>query len=144
MGGYQIVQHTADLCIRVWGKSWKDLLEESARGMMSQIIPMETVEENDSSELVVQGENGEELLLNWLREILFLVEGGMVFSSFCIHENNFSEKEKGKYRFHAALGGEKLDPARHDICTEIKAVTRHGLSLKQRGSWWETSILFDV
>ena len=144
MGGFEIIQHTADMGIRVWGEDWITLFEEAARGMVSLIVDFNSVLEKEKRELLIEGENGEELLLKWLREILFLVEGGMVFASFHIREDNFYCKDINNYKFIGLLSGEKCDPSRHDICTEIKAVTRHGLLLKKKGPWWETSILFDV
>ena len=144
MGGFEIIQHTADMGIRVWGEDWNTLFEEAARGMVSLIVDFTSVLEKEKRELLIEGENGEELLLNWLREILFLIEGGMVFARFQIREDSFSCKDINNYKFSGLLSGEKYDPSRHDICTEIKAVTRHGLVLKKKGPWWVTSILFDV
>lgn len=144
MGGFEVVHHTADVCIRVWGGSWRELFEEAARGMVSQVVDINSVSDKETREIEIMGENGEELLLNWLREIIYLIECGMVFCRFRVREDNFSDKGTDNYRFYGSLGGEKLDPSRHDICTDIKAVTRHGLSLKKKDEWWETFILFDV
>ena len=44
----------------------------------------------------------------------------------------------------AKVGGETIDPERHEIYTEIKAVTYHGLRIEQKGSRWYAEILFDV
>ena len=144
MGGFETVHHTADVGIRVWGRNWIELFEVAARGMVSQIVDINSVTEKAMRELEIEGETGEELLLNWLREILYLIECGMLFCRFGVGEDNFSDRGADNYRFYGSLGGEKLDPSRHDICTDIKAVTRHGLSLKRKGPWWETFILFDV
>jgi SHS2 domain-containing protein len=40
--------------------------------------------------------------------------------------------------------GERLDPARHQIFTEIKAVTFHGMRLERGEKGWEAQIIFDV
>ena len=144
MGGFEAVQHTADVCIRVWGGSWRELLEEAARGMVSHIVDINSVSDKETREIEIEGEDEEELLLNWLREIIYLIECGMVFCRFRVREDNFSDNGTDNYRFYGSLGGEKLDPSRHDICTDIKAVTRHGLSVKKKDDLWETFILFDV
>ena len=138
------MNHTADMGIRVWGEDWKEMLEQAARGMVTQIIELGSVSVREERELEIQGESGEELILNWLREILLLIEGGMVFSTFRVKNDNFTCSDVERYRFTGVLGGEEFDPTRHDICTEMKAVTRHGLLLKKRGTCWETFILFDV
>jgi len=144
LGGFDTVQHTADVGIRVWGMNWNEVFEEAARGMVSQIVDLKSVFEKEKREFHIEGEDGEELLLKWLREILFLMERGMIFAKFWVGEDNFSSKNPNKYRFHGMLWGEYIDPSRHDICTEVKAITRHGLHLVKKGPWWETFILFDV
>jgi len=112
--------------------------------MVSQIVDAESVSVREEHQLEIHGESAEELILNWLREILYLIEGGLVFSTFRVKSDNFSHNDVKRYRFTGVLGGEAFDPTRHDICTEMKAVTRHGLLLRKRGICWETFILFDV
>jgi len=130
--------------LRVWGEDWKEVLEEAARGMVSQIVDADSVSVSEEHELEIQGESAEELILNWLREILYLIESGRVFSTFRVKNHNFDCNNVQRYRFTGVLGGEAFDPTRHDICTELKAVTRHGLLLRKKGTSWETFILFDV
>ena len=144
-GGFEIVDHTADVGLRVWGKNWRELFEEAARGMVSLIIDLKTVRRKEEKTLSIQGENAEELLLRWLREILFLMEQGrMVFNEFQVEKDNFDRTFRDAYSFEGMLRGEKIDATRHGICTEIKAVTRHDLHVVKNDSWWEASILFDV
>lgn len=143
--GFRLIDHTADAGIRVWGHEWKEVIEEAAKGMVSLIVDLTTVLAREERTVRVEGKSGEEILLSWLREILFLMEqGGMVFSKFKVEEDNFSYEKPDKYRFLGKLVGEKIDPARHDICTEIKAVTRHNFSLVKKGSLWEAEIIFDL
>lgn len=144
-GGFEIIDHTADVGIRVWGKGWREIFHSAAEGMLSIVVDLNTVAAREKREIRIEGENGEELLLKWLREILFLMEeGGMVFSKIEVIRDNFSHKNSYKYFIYAALKGEKINLSRHDICTEIKAVTRHGFFLKRNGPLWEAKILFDV
>jgi len=131
--------------IRVWGKDWRELFEVAAKGMVSLIVDLNSVLEKEKRVVKIEGENGEELLLRWLREILFVMEqGGMVFSNFRVERDNFSYKNVDRYWFYGSLMGEKADPSRHGICSEIKAVTRHGLFVEEKGTLWETRILFDL
>ena len=47
-------------------------------------------------------------------------------------------------KLQASVLGEKVDLERHTIYTEIKAVTFHGLSIEQRESGWEATVIFDM
>ncbi len=143
--GFEILDHTADVRLRVWGKDLRDILQKAAEGMINIMMDIETRREEKEDEVRIEGANPEELLLKWLREILFKIESkGMVFSKFRIKEDNFSYMSCDKYWFYGLLYGEKYNSARHDICTEIKAVTRHGLYVEKRGDNWESEILFDI
>jgi SHS2 domain-containing protein len=44
----------------------------------------------------------------------------------------------------ARLAGEKLDYARHNFETEIKAVTYHQLSVTCEKGRWQARVIFDV
>ena len=123
----------------------KTLYRRAAGAMMSIIVDPKTVCRIEDIAISVEGTTTEELFLSWLKEILFQAEKeGMVFSRFNIYKDNFSHPQPERYRIYGKLGGEKIDPLRHEICTEIKAVTRHGFFLEKKGLYWESRILFDI
>ncbi len=143
--GFKIIDHTADVGIVVWGKSCEDVLEKAALGMVSIIYDIHTVRCRDKRIIRIGAEQVEELLLNWLRELLYLMEQeGMVFSGFQIKRDDFAYKRDHKYGFFCSLTGEKINLKRHNICREIKAVTRHGFYVKKETDFWETRIYFDI
>ena len=143
--GFKIIDHTADVGIQVWAKQLTDLFTEAARAMMSIIVDRATVAEKLKTTITLEAENIEELFLQWLKEILYLMEKEeMVFSEFHIENDNFSYCDDFKYFIQAVLEGEKLNMKRHGICTEIKAVTRHNFFLKKEENLWKTFVLFDI
>lgn len=143
--GFKIIEHTADVGIKVWAHTLKELFEESALGMVSQMYDPSKVNPLESTSLSLRAETIEELLLAWLKEILFIIENEKrVFSAFQIEKENFSSQNPKSLNIQALLKGEKLDLSRHDICKEIKGITRHGFYMKRNGPWWETNILFDI
>jgi SHS2 domain-containing protein len=143
--GFQILEHTADFGIRAWGKTWKDLFEQSAMGMLSQIIDPARVKPLRTKTVTFRGENPEEILLKGLKEILFHIEkDGMIFSSVRLIPDVPSRSGQGRKRAKIILRGERIDPQRHNICMEIKGVTRHGFFVEHKKACWETRILFDV
>jgi SHS2 domain-containing protein len=139
------VEHTSDIGIKVWGRNTKELFEEAAKGMIAQMYDPALVQEREILFLNLEAESLEELLLRWLKEILFLIESeGYLFCRFQIEKDDFSLRNAKTTQIRASLHGERKDSIRHDICIEIKAVTRHGLYVKKNGPWWEGNILFDV
>ena len=143
-GGYKIIDHTADIGLKVWGKSGPELFDEAARALLSQIIDLDSVEPVQKQAIQLNAETPQQLLHQWLREILFLVDKGLVFNQFHIEKHNLSEKNVPAYYLEGYLAGEKIDLDRHEICKEVKAVTRHNFYLKTKGPWWEAHLLLDV
>jgi SHS2 domain-containing protein len=144
-GGHKIVEHTADVGIRVWGQTQRELFEEAALGTVARLYDPETIAETESVRIELEADTLDELLLQWLKEILRRIdEEGLVFHRFQIEKDTFNNRNAKTYQIEASLHGEKLDRIRHDICLEIKAVTRHGLYVKKNGPWWEGNVLFDV
>ena len=140
--GYEIIDHTADVGLRIWAPDFSSLLEEAAVATAS-LVSKSPVNPKIETTVNIEGENKEELFLHWLREVLFLLESGMLIAS--IHLDTMSPSTGAdRYAVRAWIKGEKYDPARHDICMEIKAITRHGFRLRGRESYWEAQVLFDI
>jgi len=135
---YEILDHTADVCLRIYGKSFGELFENAARAMMELITDREKINPSQEIEIEVHGENIEELLVHWLQEILFLHEvKKMVFKDFRL--NLISETHaKGK-----AIG-EKIDIDKHELSFDIKAVTYHNLKIEPINDKLKVDIVFDV
>jgi SHS2 domain-containing protein len=144
-GGFRLLDHTADTAILVWGRDLAVLFQMAARAMLSLVVNPDQVRVTEKSRVAVSAESLEELLLRWLREILYEMEQkGKVFSQVSVEKDKFSYKPKGTSKIEGFLGGEALDLERHDICSEIKAVTRHRFDIQRRGPGWEAIIVFDV
>lgn len=44
----------------------------------------------------------------------------------------------------AILEGEGIDPARHQLSADVKAVTLHRLNVQQRDGGWEATVVLDI
>lgn len=136
--GFEFLDHTADLRIRVWGKDLTELFEEAAFALFSVITDIETVEPKIEEKVEVEAEDQDELLVGWLSELLYLHEvKGLLFSKFKVLW--FQKKHMS-----AKVWGEPFSPERHSILLPVKAVTYHRLKIEQQGGFWVTEIIFDV
>lgn len=143
--GFKVLEHTGDVGVRIWAKTLGELFEEAARAMISLIVHTEENELQNERKLHLEANTIEELLLAWLKEVLFLIENeSVIYRQFQVENTNFQEKDVTTYYIDAKISGNPFSNSRHDVCREIKAVTRHAFHLKENGPWWEASILFDV
>jgi len=138
MKAYEFINHTADLGIRVRGDSLKQLFERAGWAMFDILVELKGVKLKETVEIEIEGEQIDELLADWLRELLYKFNGeGYLFKEFEV-------KKLDKEGLKAKVKGEKLDLSHHQLKTEIKAVTYHGLEVKKKKDSWETQVIFDV
>ena len=55
-----------------------------------------------------------------------------------------AEQKKGKATLKAELLGEEIDPKKHELRVDVKAVTLHHFYLKKENSMYKASIILDI
>ncbi len=136
------IEHTADIGIRVYGKTIEELFENSAYGMFSQITDLKKVEPQENTEIEIREYDQENLLVNWLNELLYLsVTGKIIFSKFKV--KRFQETCDA-LKLNAEVQGERINPKKHSLHLEIKAATYHNLKIEKTKEGYQTTIIFDI
>ncbi len=138
MGGFEILEHTADIGIRAYAASPEETLASAALGMFSIMTDPERVSPAQEIDVELTAPDPDALLHDWLEELLFQSQTrNMLFSRFEIRRLEGT-------RLAAAAFGEILDPERHPLKREIKAVTYHRLRFGPMESGWEATAIFDI
>ncbi|NLE23589.1 MAG: archease [Actinobacteria bacterium] len=136
--GYELVDHTADIGLRVWGPTVEDVFEEAGRGLFSLVCDPLHVGELEALDLELEAEAMDLLLAAWLNELLYVFETRrLVLSEFEVYEVQ-------ERRLRARVAGEPLDTRRHVMCGGVKAATLHQLRLERHDDGWEGFVLLDV
>ncbi|HNX82582.1 MAG TPA: archease [Candidatus Omnitrophota bacterium] len=134
---YQILEHTADIGIRVTGNDLAELFTKAALAAFDIIAEKKSHSEK-TIELFLTQEAGDvsELLVNWLNELLSLaaVKGGIF--------TQISFQEIDAHNLKAVCFAESAQAYR--MKTEIKAATYHALKVEKSKSGWLAEIIFDV
>jgi SHS2 domain-containing protein len=134
----EFVDHTADEYIRVTGADLPQLLERLAWAMFSLLTDMECIRPQKRWRIAVEADDPESLVVRWLSELNVLHQTDHVLLS------EFDVSVSGKTALEAVVRGETIDHERHDIFTEIKAVTYHGLDITRCGDRLVASVIFDM
>ncbi len=135
---YETFEHTADLGLRVWADDPHALFADAARGLFSMIVTdLDSIRPSLSVPVAVEGELSELLLLDWLNELLYLYDVRHLL--LCRFEIEF-----GPTGLVATAHGEPIDPARHQLDHEVKAITYHGLKLEQQAGRWLAEVIVDI
>ena len=135
---FEEIDHTADAGFRVSARTREALFERAAWGLFWLLSEIEHVEATDQRTVHVEGSDLEDLLVNWLSELNFMhVTERMLFSEFAVGEMD-------EHSLEAEVRGEPIDPDRHTVYTEIKAVTYHQLAVEETEDGWSVQVIFDL
>jgi SHS2 domain-containing protein len=137
MKKFEILEHKADLKIRVFGKDLKELFENAMIGLFesaqyeSETKPTEKIKR----EIKISSSDLPSLLVDFLSEVLYLSEVNQEVY------NKIMVKKLDEKNIEGILSGKKLKR----MGVVIKGVTYHDLDIhqKEEGSW-EATILFDI
>ena len=135
---YQLIDHTADLGIKASGATLAELFETIAAAMFDQIVETRQLKGLARTRVDITGIDREDLMISWLRELLFLWNGReMLVKRIAI-------KTISETAVSAVVTYDPYDPQTHEILTDIKAVTYHAVRVEKSEAGWETSVIFDV
>lgn len=136
---YRLTRHQSELAVRVIGESQADLFANSALALFDVMLAdVGKVEARERIPLEVEGTDRDDLMVNWMRELLYLYQG----SGYLVRE--FLVREVKDTLVKAEVGGEKLDPDRHEIQQEIAAVSLHKSRMEKTGDQWTAHLIFEL
>jgi SHS2 domain-containing protein len=138
MKPYNTFDHTADLGLAVRGASEEELFANAAFAVFDLITDLGRVELRETRRILVEGDSREDLLINFLREVLYLYNG----ERWLLKEIRVTKT--GEYALEAEARGEPFDGQKHEVCKEIKAVTYHQAEVRKTPDGWAARVIFDV
>ena len=140
MSNYQFFDHTADIGVEVTGRTKKELFVNAAGALFDVMLENKAVREaaKQQKKITVEGADIADLLINFLRELLYLFNGEQFITDH-FEIIKFKNKELA-----VQLTGESFNNKKHLIKTEIKAVTYSGLTVERVKAGWRARIIFDV
>jgi SHS2 domain-containing protein len=134
---FETLEHTADTGIVAYGKDLRQAFTNAARGLFSLITELEAVEEVLERDIEVNATDWESLLVAWLNELIY------IFDTENVLFKRFDITRLCQRHLVARSFGEKVDRARHNIKTGVKAATYHMLAVEQQDGW-RLQVLFDI
>jgi SHS2 domain-containing protein len=138
MARYEQFPHTADIGVRVYGSTLKELFENAAFAMFDIAADLEGLKSSIEQDIKLEAANPEELLIAWLDELLyhFFTKSIIFFKFDVIYLTDTSLKAK--------IYGRPVGQNRNRLKTEIKAATYHDLKIKKTDKGYQTEVIFDV
>ncbi len=134
---------TADVAFRAWGDTREEMFISAAEATMNVMVAdLDTIEKKDLRTLEADSEALDMLLFQLLQELIFYKDADQLLLR--ISEVRISE-ENGLFTLGADAYGEELDPDKHDLVVDVKAVTLHRYKVEQTDDGiWEAMVILDI
>ncbi|MCX8179499.1 MAG: archease [Candidatus Aenigmarchaeota archaeon] len=132
----------ADVEFEASGKTLKELFESAAHALTSvQVKNSRKLKQAEKYYFEKEAEDIEMLLYQFLSELVLLKDAErMLFSKFDIKIIPIN----GKWKLECECYGEKIDPERHDLLVDVKAVTMHKFKIEETDKGWKARVVLDI
>lgn len=142
MGTYRFLEDVAiaDAAFQAEAESLEELFALCAQAAFDVMADTKTIEPKSKEAVELAGENLDELLFDWLAELIYLKDlKSMLFSKFDI-----DIQKKNGYSLKASIWGEPADQKKHRVRVDVKAVTYHLLEVKKEDNKWTARVVLDT
>jgi len=133
--GFEFLDHPGDLKLRAWGRNLEELFANAATGMMISLFGSDVADAPPyrTETIEIEARDREALLVDWLSELLYRATSEYhAYMGFRMHELTETKLKA----IVTAVAAEAVE--------DIKAVTHHELSVREREGSWEATIVFDT
>ena len=133
---------TADIAFEAWEKTGEAMFIAASDAVMNVMVEnLAAIENKEERFISLQEETLETLLFQFLQEFVYykdseqlLLRAGEVKIGLGAQPPTLT----------ARLYGERLDPLRHRLNVDVKAVTMHRFAVNQTPRGWEATVVLDI
>ena len=130
----------ADIAYEAYGKDLNELFENAAIAIFELSADIKTVDAKEKIEFELENEKLDNLLYDFLSEILFLKD-----SKYMVFRKVKVEIKEGKTnKLNAFLEGDTINSEKQHLENDIKAVTMHMFELKKDKGGYTARIVVDI
>ena len=138
MKRFEILDHTADIGLIVYGNNLKALFENAGEAFFHLITDLRKVRRRVKRRIHIGGESLDRLMVDWLSELLYLHDvENLLFKGFKV-------ESVGEDGLMAVVKGEPFEAGVHVIKTEVKAVTYHQIQIQRENGRWKAQVILDL
>jgi len=121
------------------GRDLIELFADGALGLTSIMAEREGLEEAKILPIEIQGDDLESLFYRWLSEIIYVKDAERFLLKRC--EIKLDDKA---FSIKGRLFGDNIDPSRHILKIDVKAITYYKFQVEKIGDVWRGEVVFDL
>ena len=138
MKRFEVLDHTADIGLIVYGEDLKALFENAGEAFFHLMTDLKKVRPRTERRIEIGKENLERLMVDWLTGLLYLHDvEHLLFKKFQV-------ESVGEDGLRARVKGEPFQEGIHVMKTGVKAVTYHQIEVRETKEGWRARIIFDL
>jgi SHS2 domain-containing protein len=135
---------TADVAFEAWGDTVEEMFVAAADATMNVMVAdLGTIAETEQRALQADGNADavDLLLFDLLQELIFYKDAEQLLLR--VKEVRII-REGDRLTLEADAYGEILDPEKHDLVVDVKAVTLHRFKVEKTPRGWEAMVILDI
>ena len=133
---------TSDVAFQAWGETVEELFVAAADAVMNVMVEdLETIAPRQHRIITAAAPDHEMLLFELLQELIFYKDAEQLLLR--VNGVSISVAAQG-LTLRADAAGEMLDPGRHDLGVDVKAVTMHRYKVEQNDRGWQAMVILDI
>jgi SHS2 domain-containing protein len=132
----------ADAAFEAWGATLEELFAAAADATTNTMAEnLEGIEDRQRRAIRIEEQSADLLLYRLLEELIYLKDAeGLLLRVPAVRIRH----REGALLLEAEARGEPLDPSRHRLQADVKAVTLHRLRVERTPRGWEASVVLDI
>ncbi len=132
----------ADVAFEATGKTTEEMFESAGNAMMNtQVKDLDSISAIVKREFTLEKKDLESLLHAFLQELIYYKDADLLlFREYKLRIG----KSPGGYSLAASLRGETIDPKKHELLVDVKAVSWHMFKVAQEDGLWKAFVILDV
>jgi SHS2 domain-containing protein len=134
---FEVLEHTADIGFRAWGDSCETMIENASAALVFIALDPDVIEPREAFPIAAMGEDRETLLVNWLNEVLYYIDGRLIaLRRFQVQRLEETEA--------AGLAWGEPRSETHHARLIVKGVTYHQLKIERLADKWQCEVYLDI
>jgi SHS2 domain-containing protein len=131
----------SDMAFEATGDTPAELFQAAALALFEGMADTHRLRPRVQKNIMLRNEKIDQLLYDWLSELIYLKDAeGLLFREFKVELTQNSD-----WNLTATVRGEPIDPKRHGLRADAKAVTYHQFEVVQTETGgWKARVVVDI
>jgi SHS2 domain-containing protein len=132
----------ADAAFEASGRTPEEVFRAAGDALMNLMVEnIDSIGRKKNSTIAVDDFDMDMLLFKFLDELIFNKDAHALLLRI---ESIIIAKREGRFLATADAWGEKIDPGKHHLNVDVKAVTLYDFALTQTGNTWTAHVHVDI